>query len=521
MKKSIDVEVLYSDAVSNIALDTINIKKQALVFVNSKRGAEAQAERIASKIKNTSSELEELSQKALKALPQPTKQCKRLHACLKKGIAFHHAGLHLKQRDLIEDEFRNGSIKIICATPTLAMGINLPSFRTIVRDLKRYGFRGYTPIPVLEYMQFIGRSGRPDFNDEYGEAITIAETEESKKQIIKTYIKGVPEELSSKLALEPILRTYILSLIAAEFCSSKTALTNFFEKTFYGHQYGSIQGLQQIIDKILYLLEEWEFIRPINSQDFVSAGEESSEKLEATPVGKRVSELYLDPYTAQTLIQGLRKATSLKTNEFSFLHLFSSCLELRPLLNVKMSEYDEVAEKTSMQAFLTEEPDEYSEEYDEFLNTVKTAMFFEHWINEKTEEFLLENYNIRPGEIHAKLNIADWLLYSCQELCRLLKFQQVYKNLSKLRTRVKNGAKEELLPLLKLKNIGRVRARILYRNSIRGIEEIKKADFAFLAQLIGKSIALDVKKQVGQDFSKEKIEVKPNKRKGQMNLGDY
>ena len=154
----------------DLALDTLKLGKQALVFVNTKKSAEKTAEDIAKKVKAGSKELIELSEKALKALSSPTRQCERLGNCIKKGIAFHHAGLVAKQRELIEDNFRNGNIKIICATPTLAMGIDLPAFRTILKDLKRYGSRGMAYIPVLEYLQMAGRAGRPKF-DKTGEAI--------------------------------------------------------------------------------------------------------------------------------------------------------------------------------------------------------------------------------------------------------------------------------------------------------------------------------------------------------------
>ena len=65
-----------------------------------------------------------------------------------------------KQRELIEDNFREGVIKIICATPTLAYGLSLPAFRSILKDLRRYGPRGMAYIPVLEYLQMSGRAGR-------------------------------------------------------------------------------------------------------------------------------------------------------------------------------------------------------------------------------------------------------------------------------------------------------------------------------------------------------------------------
>jgi helicase len=163
-----------NDAVINIALDTMEKGKQALVFVGTKRSAEKQAEGIARKAKKESSELLELSEKALHALPRPTKQCERLARCIKGGAAFHHAGLTQKQKQIIEDSFRQGKIRIICCTPTLAAGVDLPAFRAVVRDLKRYGGKfGMSFIPVLEYLQMAGRAGRPRF-DKFGEAIAIA-----------------------------------------------------------------------------------------------------------------------------------------------------------------------------------------------------------------------------------------------------------------------------------------------------------------------------------------------------------
>ena len=109
------------DPTIKLVLDTIDKKKQALVFANTKNSAEKTAEDISKQIKKSSPELIKLAEDALKAIGTPTKQCKRLAICLKKGIAFHHAGLTYKQKDLIEDNFKAGLIKIICATPTLCI----------------------------------------------------------------------------------------------------------------------------------------------------------------------------------------------------------------------------------------------------------------------------------------------------------------------------------------------------------------------------------------------------------------
>lgn len=516
----IKIESLTDNPTLNLALDTIKKGKQALVFVNTKRSAEKTAEEVSFKSKSDNSRLNELSEAMLHSLSRPTKQCERLAKVVKKGIAFHHAGLISKQKELIEDNFRNGLIKIICCTPTLAFGLSIPAFRVITKDLRRYGHSGLTYIPVLEYLQMSGRAGRPEYNDKYGEAICIAYSKANKKKLIEKYIKGVPEEIYSKLAVEPVLRMYVLSLIVAEFVNTKQDLFDFFSKTFFAYQFCDLEKINTLIEKILNLLEEWEFISSSEKGDFRSADELENEKYTPTLLGKRVAELYIDPLTAHNFVRCIKKATK-KVIPFSFLQMISSTLEIRPLLRARMKEYDKINEALVKYGdfLLEKEPSPWEPEYEDFINSIKTALFFNDWINEKDEEFLLETYSIRPGEINVKLTNGDWLLYGAEELSRILREQKLIKEIVKLRIRLKNGVKEELIPLLKLEQIGRVRARALYRNGIKDIADVKKADFSKLAYLLGKNIALNVKKQVGEDYSK--IKVKEHKRKGQISLKDY
>lgn len=520
------IEQPTSDPVINLALDTIKIGKQALIFVNTKQSAEKCAEEISKKIKSKSRELDELGEQILNALPKPTKQCERLSLAVRKGVAFHHAGLVHKQRELIEDEFRRGKIRIICCTPTLAAGLNLPAFRVVIRDLKRFGHHGLAWIPVLEYHQQAGRAGRPGY-DEYGVAITLADTDSQLEEIFERYINGEVEEIYSKLAVEPVLRTYLLSLIATGFVSTDKEILTFFSKTFWAHQFQDMEKLGIIIDKMLALLEEWEFIR-YPKTDFVSAAslkdkDINESKIEATLLGKKVAELYIDPLTAHDFVLALRKSASKEPIDFSFLQLISNTLELRPLLKVKTKEWEDFQERLAKyeDSLLIDEPTMYDDDYDTFFDSIKTAFMLLDWIEEKDEEYLMETYGVRPGELRAKQDIGDWLLYSSEELSRILSLGDARKEIMKLRFRLQHGVKEELLLLLKLKNIGRVRARKLFSNQIRDISDVKRANIATLSQLLGEKIAIDVKHQVGEEFDPSKIKVKENKRKGQLSLNDY
>lgn len=521
----IKIEQPFANNIINLALDTIKIKKQALVFVNTKRSAEKAAEEISFKLEPAHSFLEDISNSILTAIPKPTKQCERLARCVRKGIAFHHSGITAKQRDIVEEEFKKGSIKIICATPTLAAGIDTPAFRTIIRDLKRYsesGWGGMQYIPVLEFLQMAGRAGRPKF-DNYGESICIAQSEEEKQSIIENYLQGEPEEIYSKLAVEPVLRTYILSLIATGFVSSRKELIDFFSKTFWSFQFKDAEKLISIIDKMLALLENYEFIISKSDEDFVSADKlkVQEEKLRTTLLGRRVAQLYIDPLTAHHLIKCIRRSSDSFVTPFSLLQSVSNTLEMRPLLHVKTKEMDKINEQFAQfeNELLQKEPSIYEPEYDDFLSSVKTALFFMEWINEKDEEFLFEEYDIRPGETRVKIERADWLLYAAEELAKLMSFNEIIKHIIRLRFRIKYGVKEELIPLLKLKGIGRVRARRLYNAGICDIGNVKQADPSTLSQLIGKAQAFSIKKQVGEDL--ETVKVPENRRRGQLSLGKF
>ncbi|HSU72971.1 MAG TPA: helicase-related protein, partial [Candidatus Binatia bacterium] len=338
--RSVPILEKTSDSVVNICLDTLEKKKQALVFVGTKRGAEKAAEEISKKTGKKSELLNTLAEQALDVLSRPTKQCERLALCLKGGVAFHHAGLHARQKELIEENFKNGTIGIIACTPTLAMGVDMPAYRVIIRDLKRYGQRGMGYIPVLEYLQMAGRAGRPKF-DNVGEAIALAASETDVEDITERYIKGEPEEIYSKLAVEPVLRTYILSLISSRMVGTRKELLEFFSKTFWAHQFQDLERLAMTMDKMLKLLEDWEFILPtVKKDDFVGANELSEDvAFKATFIGKRVAELYLDPLTAHELIVAMNKSVATKNNHVvAYLHAICTTLEKRPLLRVGTKE---------------------------------------------------------------------------------------------------------------------------------------------------------------------------------------
>ena len=492
--------------VIDVALNTLSMKKQALVFVNARNSAEKTAEDIAKKLPADSG-CAVLAEKILKAVGTPTKQCRRLATAVEKGIAFHHSGLTQKQKELVEHAFKEGMLRIIACTPTLAAGVDLPAFRAIIRDVKRFGARGMAPIPVLEYLQMCGRAGRPSYDVE-GQAILLPSSSLEAQQLTEQYIRGVPEPIQSKLAVEPVLRAVVLSLIATRSVRTKQSLVAFFSKTLWSHQYGDASALLGVLEKVLAQLASWRFLKP--NEEFSSAHDMQDMQLTATFLGKRVAELYLDPLTAHQLAEGLEKATQANATlpaAFPTLHLLTFTLEMRPYLRTRLHEETDIEETIELSAkeSLVPSLSPFEEAYEDFLGSAKTALLLEEWIDEKNEDYLLEKFAVRPGELRAKLSTCDWLIYSCIELCTLLDYKQVRTMLAKLRWRLKYGAKEELLPLLRLKYVGRVRARKLFNNNIKNIGDIRKAEYEQLAKVIGsRQVARSLQEQTGTANQQQK-----------------
>ena len=478
-----------SDSALNVAIDTIKLGKQALVFCPTKRSAESTAEKIGNLIQEEINA--KLSHKILGSASSATRQCIRLSNCVKRGTAFHHSGLVSKQKKLVEDGFREDKIKIICCTPPLAMGVNLPAFRVIMKSLKRFTGRGMSWIPVLEYHQMTGRAGRPTFGDEFGEAITLAGSEKEFEFIKEKYVEGDSEEITSKLSVEPVLRSAILSLVASGFVIEIEELIDFFKKTFYGQQFGDDFGFRIKIEAAVDSLVEFGFIKKLE------------DKLLPTRIGRRVSELYIYPDAAFDLIEGLNELDT-DFDNIALLHLIASNWEMYPWTNIQKKDYDWLENSIDeiLPKIVGDPPKEWDWTYSEFLKKSKTCFLMNEWIHESNEDYILDEYNVPPGEIRNVVSKADWLLYGASELCKLTDNLKKVNQINKVKLRIKNGIKSELIPLVKLRGIGRVRARRLYGAGFKNVLKLRTAKLDELSRILGKATAKKVKEQIGTKIIK-------------------
>lgn len=83
-----------------------------------------------------------------------------------QGIAFHHAGLHVLLKGLVEELYEASLIRVLYCTSTFALGINMPARTVIFDSLSKFNGQEIAPLTVREFMQMAGRAGRRGIDTE-------------------------------------------------------------------------------------------------------------------------------------------------------------------------------------------------------------------------------------------------------------------------------------------------------------------------------------------------------------------
>lgn len=175
---------------------------------------------------------------------------------LRHGTAFHNADLDRHERQVIERFFRaeQSKIRIVCATSTLAMGMNLPVNTVIINDLEKpdpySGIFQEIPISTADYKNMSGRAGRLKQRD-LGRSILFADTPAEEGILWRNYIEGEFPRLYSRL-VESSLVQETLFLLAAGICASEQDVCTFMQRSYAGtlHWQNSAEAFEMAAEKI-------------------------------------------------------------------------------------------------------------------------------------------------------------------------------------------------------------------------------------------------------------------------------
>lgn len=384
------------DPAAALVGETVGEEAQALVFVHSRRAAEGLAADIGpvgfGGPRSLTDEIRETS---------TTDTGERLATTVQGGAAFHHAGLRREHRLAVERAFREGNLAVVCATPTLAAGVNLPARRVVVRDLFRYTDHGRVGLGVNEVRQMCGRAGRPGL-DPRGEAVLVA-GDRDPEEVLDAYVRADPDPVTSSLASQDALRTHVLATVASGFAGSRDALLDVLAGTFYAHA-ASPGGLRDVMDLVLDFLA---------GENFLKTGD----GLVATDLGARVSRLYVDPLSAAQLRDGLVAANDLPdAGPITGLELVCATpdigsLHVRDPDRARLVRFAEAHTDGLLGPEWADDGD-----YEDWLGTLKTACVLHEWAADVPEDSIADRYGVGPGDLRATRERAQWLLSATESI---------------------------------------------------------------------------------------------------------
>ncbi|KAL6929733.1 ATP-dependent RNA helicase mtr4 [Hanseniaspora valbyensis] len=200
-----------------------------IVFSFSKRDCESLAMKMTNLDFNSEEEKESISQifnNAIEILPENDRklpQITQLLPLLRRGIGIHHSGLLPILKEVIEILFQEGFLKVLFATETFSIGLNMPAKTVVFTGVRKWDGKSIRWVSGGEYIQMSGRAGRRGLDDR-GIVIMMID-EKMEPQVAKGMVKGQSDRLDSAFHLG---YNMILNLLRVEGVSPEYMLEHSF-----------------------------------------------------------------------------------------------------------------------------------------------------------------------------------------------------------------------------------------------------------------------------------------------------
>ena len=219
-----------------------------IVFSFSKNNCEAFALQMSNLTFNEESEkamVEKVFHSALEMLSNDDKQLPQIQnilPLLKRGIGIHHSGLLPILKETIEILFQEGLIKVLFATETFSIGLNMPAKTVVFTSVRKFDGKALRWISPSEFVQMSGRAGRRGLDDR-GIVIMMID-EKMEPGVAKEIVRGEQDKLNSAFYLG---YNMILNLMRVEGISPEFML----ERCFYQFQNtASVSGLERELHEL-------------------------------------------------------------------------------------------------------------------------------------------------------------------------------------------------------------------------------------------------------------------------------
>jgi replicative superfamily II helicase len=494
-----NVEVMLDTLVTHL----VGAGEQILVFRKDKPGTVNTAQRIA-RLVNQGPVTDAIS--GLSALESTTVR-DQLIECLRNGVAFHNADLVSEERQIIERHFREGQIRVICSTSTLAMGINLPARTVIIADTDRWdrnettGQWNSVAMAVSEYRNMSGRAGRYRFQDEFGRSILLAKSQFDYDRYRVNYVGGTVEGITSRLGGRPIAQQ-VLDIVASGLGKNQTEITAFMMRTFAGFRTWTTKQAQEAISGMIQ-----DSIQRCLDLKLVQG--DAVNELAHTDLGRACASKKISLQTYILLRDWL--SSSLPITTFAALYFATHAPELsRVTFSMSTSEYhsngyvkyiSENHEELGLPAEILERIRPFSQAqlgYEE-TKRLKIALLAREWTDGRQYRELEKVFQVRAGPIKNVCAYLAWIIDSAAAIAPLLRRTQAEADsLGTLAERLRYGVPADILSVagLRAPGINRTETMRLLEHGYDSLDKILDADLADFQGVISRKVAAGLQKHI-------------------------
>lgn len=119
---------------------------------------------------------------------------------LEIGIGVHHSGILPILKEIVEMLFQERCVKVLFATETFAMGVNMPAKTVVFDSIRKYDGTEQRTLLPSEYIQMAGRAGRRGLDDT-GTVIIICKGDVPSEQDLISMMQGIPKKIESQFRL--------------------------------------------------------------------------------------------------------------------------------------------------------------------------------------------------------------------------------------------------------------------------------------------------------------------------------
>jgi len=436
-----------------------------------------------------------------------TRSRQLLVECLEHGAAFHNADLSVAERRIIERYFKRGEIKVIVATTTLAMGMNLPAKNVFIEpDRWKYDDRFGTPwissISQAEYENMSGRAGRLTLERDFGRAILVAATAYEREVLWRRYVEGECKPLEPQLA-NGRLGDHLLKLVASGMASTGAKAATVLRSSLTGRRVWKRQ------------LGEEEFCRnvEVSIEDLVRAGaleRDARGRLSVSAFGRAATTCGILIETGRAIADWVGKSRDRYWEELDLILALALTKDGRtPYVNMSSHEYEcagylerlrddrrtsDWTVDTPLNRLLNASAPPLFDE----MKAIKVALILKRWIELVPVHDIEEEFCTMAGQIVTAAEQMSWLADSAIEIARACGHaEHLCDQMRYVSDRLRLGVPQQALALAKLRLDGLDRSRIadIAAAGCATPESIAQCPVEKLTSIVGQRIARALKER--------------------------